>query len=427
MKKHVVTACTACRKRKVKCIGNPCAYCLKKNYICEFQETVAKRGPKVKLPTVQHVDVLNQMQESMGKLCMQQDYVDFYFECIGIPIPKAYKSSFTGPTESQSAHRTQLYIIMASIMKMAHGNNELEMQYIHKAHKSSSLFDNDTVESAISQMMMAIYIGNEDPKARNLVLMANNILKLPTIKDTELVKQTKQSCSSLCTMYDPSVSKQQKASYVLNGLLSIDLGDFSRSVCGNDLLTVGFACINSLLLLKANFDTYSVSFCMASIHDDTVLIAENDTVEILNYIDKFEKVVKSLKDLSSNSFIHALFLVQWSKFIVEWKSGNIQKTLQVAQATMAMFKCNSQLIATRSLGKYIQILLLPFFFQKYGVMQEYQESVKYIESAFEIIGKREEYRRLWEEMCGTLHNYKIGQLEEELFGNYDNLSAYLVS
>jgi len=41
-------ACNACKKRKGKCIGDPCAYCSKKHITCQFNDG-KKRGPPKKL------------------------------------------------------------------------------------------------------------------------------------------------------------------------------------------------------------------------------------------------------------------------------------------------------------------------------------------------------------------------------------------
>lgn len=75
-----------------------------------------------------------------------------------------------------------------------YGNEDAETQYIAKAKRcnkmkytfvilliiiirASNLFECDTLESSITLMMMALYLGG-DRKAHNLILMAQNALKV---------------------------------------------------------------------------------------------------------------------------------------------------------------------------------------------------------------------------------------------------------
>lgn len=419
-KAHGSIACTACQRRKIKCVGNPCAYCLKKNYVCEFKEA-KRRGPKsIKLPTnteLQIFEPINYIQESMGNLSQQNDFVNFYFQSIGVAIPKSYESYLQSPTCNTSERRTQLYIITASVMK-AYGNIEMEKQYINKANKSSSLFDAHTVESAISLMMMVEYFGLHEPKSRNLILMAQNILQLPSVENSQLALDVRTSCDSMCHLSNPSISKESQADYVL-GLVHLDLGELARTVSARDIVTVGTTCITKLIYKKGKFEDGTVPDLLRSISSS--VINNEDKVVILQYIYKFEVVLKSLRNLDSGLEIYANFVVQFAKFLVEWRNNNSEMAYIVAVGAMEMFILNSNVLAVRLTHKMASLLLLPFYFRECGAVDEASRILQHIENAFDILGKGESQRRHWAEMCGILQSYNFNQLEAELLGGDENI------
>lgn len=230
-------ACNACKKRKGKCHGNPCEYCAKKGLVCEFSDG-KRRGPikkKIFPKGIREFEgvydaSLHTLQRSMNEVYHLHNFVDFYFQYFGHPIPKECKTLLLSVKDKARDRElvTQLYIISAHVMRFL-GNKTIEAQCIAEANRHvSNIFNCDSLASAISLLMMAMYLGDENQKSYFLASTAHSIAKMVVdMKPSHLARQICGASKFMSITYDPNLSSAQKSSLIKDMLMWV----WETSVC----------------------------------------------------------------------------------------------------------------------------------------------------------------------------------------------------
>jgi len=246
--------------------------------------------------------LLNHIQASMDSTYRQNNFVDFYFQYIGRAIPKAFKTPLLAASDNElnSDLITQLYVISAAVMKFF-GNSDLELQCIEKAHRyASTIFNSDSVESAVSLMMMANYVGRRHAKHKTYMNLAYNITDLPVVKESIDAKKVKYSCHAQLVFMDDSLTTAQKYSYVVSKIFSV--GDSNTHLIDQvDMVSITSIKIRQLLLSYLNFDDQDLS-CFST---NKILTAEAREAMMFE-LAKLDETVKTMNSGHSN-YIFSLF------------------------------------------------------------------------------------------------------------------------
>jgi uncharacterized protein (UPF0147 family) len=260
-------------------------------------------------------------------------------------------------------------------------------------------------------MMMAMYLGDESPKSYFLASTANNIAKMVVdLKPSHLASQIFGASKFMSITYDPSLSSAQKSS-LIKDMLNVGSGNERVRAM------VNVANVMVMLSTAGNFDCSTLASALSSISLPCNMPQAVRT-SILDIIAQIEEGSKS-DHVEQQMRVFLSYLIDYYKFIVEWRSGNTQEAFIRANSALSIFSNNRIMIGLwlQNAKPMSHLMILPYFYQQYGAFDRVHESLLLLEEYATTIGKKEEFAG----MCSAFRlqssiSYSLAQIEQELLG-----------
>lgn len=417
---RVMQACMECKKRKCRCIGNPCTNCIGKKLVCVFPEA-KKRGPKSKTnnnnnnnnnhsnnndgPNIHFsgIQFMHDIQMNLNNLYQQTNLVDFYFEYLGSFVPIEFKPFLMSPSNNDSL-KTQLYVIFAHIA-MVYGNSELEQQFITEAQKHVNIFTQcDTIESAVGMLMMSLYLGNDHLKSPMYATLAHSITKLPKVDKTSEAYKVSLVSGAMSIDHNMSLRDRLRKTIACMPASSAGLTPNEWALCCITKLNI-LSCTE--LDLDLSVPDYLSSFA-------NVVLSQEQRDMVLDLCGELDRAAES--NIAYKSW--ANYTSVTVKCIIYWKCGQLQEAMDFAVTSMEIFKANSHAIVLWNHEFVLQMLLVPYFFKQCGYMELCDELMIIANQAYSKIYYYKDFLL----KCEHLHLHipgscKFTELEQDLLGD----------
>jgi len=289
----------------------------------------------------------------------------------------------------------------------------VETQCMAEANRHvSNLFGCDSLASAASLLMMSFYINEPNPKAFFYATTAFNIAKmvLDMNPNEEAAKKICSPAKFFTILYDPSLNQEQR-NCLIGERLTPPNQDNNRI---NTMINVGNVTVKLVSAVNFNFGSLESAVNSLSLPCN---MPDNVRTNILEVIRKIEDGLKFSTDIEPQLGVYMTFSVNFCKFVVSWRSGNMVQAFTAANNAVSYFSNNKEMLRLWffNTGNWLSLLSIPYFYQQYGNCEKASSSLLLFDDFFNLAGKAQEFNT-W---CSALNlsitnSYSLIQIEQEL-------------